>query len=336
MTEPRKSDLSIYYKEKNISRNILGYLQSFTYEDSADGESDTVSVTLGDKTRKWTGSWMPEKGERITATISVRNWNKNGDRRKLSCGEFVIDSLSASGEPLTVEIGAISGPVSSGFRETSRHKTWKKTNLKQIADKIAKRYKLKLYYDAGSIPIKEIEQSDNDSSFLDSICETYGLTMKAYKKKLVIYDRERYKKKKAVLTIDRKTSAIESWSYSDTLAKRYTGGQLTYTNPKTDKDVKKTVGKKTTLLKLEDSADSAADAERKIKAAVNKENHDKTTMSLTMMGDTRITAGMCVNLKNWGSKISGKYYVNKAIHAIEGDNSGYTLSLELSKVVAGI
>lgn len=334
MTEPRKSNLSIYYKEKNISRNIIGYLQNFTYEDSADGESDTVTITLGDKTRKWTGSWMPEKGERISATISVRNWNKYGDRKKLSCGEFVIDSLSASGEPLTIEIGAISGPVSSGFRETSRHKTWKKTNLKQIAEKIAKRYKLKLHYDAGSIPIKEVEQSDNDSSFLASICETYGLTMKAYKKKLVIYDRERYKKKKAVLTIDRKTSAAESWSYSDTLAKRYTGGQLTYTDPKTDKDVKKTIGKKTVLLKLEDSADSAADAERKIRAAVNNENHGKTTMSIEMMGNTRITAGICINLKNWGSKISGKYYVNKATHTIS--DSGYTLSLELSKVVASV
>ena len=336
MTEPRKSDLSIHYKEKNISRNILGYLQSFTYEDSADGECDTVSITLSDKTRKWTGSWMPEKGERIAATISVRNWNKYGDYKKLSCGEFIVDSLSASGEPLTLEIGAISGPVSNGFKETSRHKTWKKTNLKQIAEKIAKRYKLKLYYDAPSIPVKEVEQSDNDSSFLASLCETYGLTMKAYKKKLVIYDRERYKRKKAALTIDRKTAAIGSWSYNDTLAKRYTGGQLTYTNPKTNKDVKKTVGKKTVLLKLEDSADSAADAERKIRAAVNKENHGKTTMSIEMIGNTRITAGMCINLKNWGSKISGKYYVNKATHAISGDNSGYTLSLELSKVVASI
>lgn len=329
--KPKKSDFTVKIKDKDISRSLKKYMQSLSYTDSATGESDALSVTIGDRERKWLGSWMPDKGDRITAVIKAENWRKYGDNLKLDCGDFIIDTLSANGEPLVLEIGAISGPVSSGFRETSRHKTWKKTNIKNIALVIAKRYKLTLHYDAASVPVKEIEQSDSDSSFLQSLCESYGLTMKAYRKKLVVFDRERYKKKTAKVTIDRKTTAIEDWSFTDTLTRRYTGGQLTYTDPNTDKEVKKTVGKKTVLLKVEDSADSAADAERKIKAAVNKENHSKTTASINMIGDTRIVSGICVNLKNFGSNMSGKYYVDQATHSLDADG-GYKLALELSKV----
>lgn len=335
MSEPRESRLTVKYKEKDISRDLLEYMSAFTYEDTADGESDTLSVSLGDKSRKWIGGWMPEKGDRISASIRTYNWLKEGDYRKLICGEFIVDSLHASGEPLAVEIGAISGPVLKGFRETSRHKTWKKTNVKAIGEIIAKRYGIKLYYDAKKISINEIEQSDNDSSFLASLCESYGLSMKAYKSKIVIYDIEKYKKREPVITIDRKTYPIDNWDYNDTLTRVYTGGQITYTDPKTNKELKKTVGKKAVLLKLNESAESAADAERKIRAAVNKENHNKTTMSLTVMGDTRVVSGTCVSLKNWGSKISGKYYVNKSAHAVDPDG-GYTMQLELSKVVPGI
>ena len=84
------------------------------------------------------------------------------------------------------------------------------------------------------------------------------------------------------------------------------------------------------LLKLSDSADSASDAERKAKAAVNKANHDKTTMSLDMMGNVKLVSGCCVELKDFGSKISGKYFINRATHTVS--SAGYRTSLEMSKV----
>lgn len=328
--EPRKSRVKITYKDKDITESLLPYLTDMTYTDSADGESDSLAVNLSDRSRRWVGGWMPEKGDKISASILTYNWEKDGDKGRLSCGEFIVDSLSASGEPLTLSIGAISGPVSSGFRETTRSKTWKKTTIKAIAEIIAKRYKLTIVYDAPKISVKELEQSDNDSSFLASLCETYGLTLKAYKSKLVIFDRERYKKKAPVATITRLKSPIASWSYSDTLTRVYTGAQITYTDSDSGKDIKKTVGSKKVLLKLSDSADSAADAERKARAAVNKENHGKTTMSLDMMGNVNLVSGCCVDLKDFGSKISGKYFINRATHTVS--SSGYRTSLELSKV----
>lgn len=335
MEEARKSRLTINYKDKDITRGLLDYISKFSYEDSADGESDTLTISLSDKSRKWIGGWMPEKGDRISATIKTYNWNKDGDYRRLFCGDFTLDNLSGSGEPLTLDIGAISGPTAKGFRETSRGKTWKKTNIKKIGTIIASRYGMKLYYDAPVIPIKLAEQSDSDSAFLAALCGTYGMVMKAYKKKIVIYDRERYKAKTAAMTIDRKTYPIDNWGFDDTLTRLYTGGQLTYTNSKTNKEVKKTVGKKTMLLKLDESADSAADAERKIKAAVNRENHGKTKISISCMGDTRVVAGICITIKNFGSKLSGKYYVDKVTHEIDPE-SGYTMQLDLSKVVKGL
>ena len=328
--EPRKSRVKLTYKDKDVTQSLLPYLTDMTYTDSADGESDSLSVNLSDKSRKWVGGWMPEKGDKISAEILTYNWEKDGDKGKLACGEFIVDSLSASGEPLAISIGAISGPVSSGFRETTRSKTWKKTTIKAIAEIIAKRYKLTLVYDAPRVSVKEIEQSDTDSSFLASLCDTYGLTLKAYKSKLVIFDQVLYKKRASVATISRLTSPIANWSYADTLTRVYTGAQITYTDPASGKDIKKTVGSKKVLLRLSESADSAADAEKKAKAAVNKANHDKTTMSIDMMGNVKLVSGCCVELKGFGPKISGKYFINRATHTVS--SAGYRTSLELSKV----
>lgn len=328
--EPRKSRVKLTYKDKDITQSLLPYLTDMTYTDSAEGESDSLSVNLSDKSRKWVGGWMPEKGDKISAEILTYNWEKDGDKGKLACGEFIVDSLSASGEPLAISIGAISGPVSSGFRETTRSKTWKKTTIKAIAEIIAKRYKLTLVYDAPRVSVKEIEQSDTDSSFLASLCDTCGLTLKAYKSKLVIFDQVLYKKRASVATISRLTSPIANWSYADTLTRVYTGAQITYTDPASGKDIKKTVGSKKVLLRLSESADSAADAEKKAKAAVNKANHDKTTMSLDMMGNVKLVSGCCVELKGFGPKISGKYFINRATHTVS--SAGYRTSLELSKV----
>ena len=102
--EPRKSRVKITYKDKDITESLLPYLTDMTYTDSADGESDSLSVNLSDKSRKWVDGWMPENGDKISADILTFNWDKDGDKGKLACGEFIVDTLSASGEPLSISI----------------------------------------------------------------------------------------------------------------------------------------------------------------------------------------------------------------------------------------
>lgn len=91
------------------------------------------------------------------------------------------------------------------------------------------------------------------------------------------------------------------------------------------------VGGGARLLVLEGKANSQAEAERKLQAAIDQANHGATTLQLSIPGNGRILAGQCINVNGLGN-LSGKYFVDQVTHTI-GD--GYTMDLELSQVEEG-
>ena len=153
---------------------------------------------------KFLKGWLPKKGDRITASLTFKNWTKEGADKKLSCGDFLLDEMKMTGGPLVATLGGISIPTNSAIKSTNRTKTWKKVSIKQIAQEIAKRYGLKLIFDGPNYTIKSIEQTDkSDSSFLYDLCKDYGLGMKVYKNKIVIWGKSKHEGKKATATIKR-------------------------------------------------------------------------------------------------------------------------------------
>lgn len=175
--------------------------------------------------------------------------------------------------------------------------------------------------------IKCEEQEDQtDCEFYAELCEKYGLAMKVYNRKIVVYDREEYKKKPAVLVLAE--TDLQAWSWQQRMSGTYTGGEFAYTPAKTSKEIKVTLGTQERALKLSGKADSQADAERQLKAAINKENHGRVTLSATIMGNAALAASQCVEVQGLGA-LSGKYYIDKVTHNIGG---GYTMDLEMSLV----
>jgi len=257
------------------------------------------------------------------------DWEREGDNRILPCGSFVLDNFSFSGWPIAGTISSVSVPADSSFRESKRSKTWENVTVEEIGKEIAGRAGVALSYDVegGPIQIKTIEQSERtDCDFYMDLCSTYGLAMKVYSQKIVVFDREAYKAKGPVATIT--PDAIQSWNWSQKLAGTYTGGEYTYTDPSTEEEIKVNVGKGPRILKLSGKADNKADAERKIKAAVANANHGATKLSMTIMGTASLVASQCVAVKGLG-KISGKYYIDQIVHHVGG---GYTMDLDLSLV----
>ena len=60
--DPRKATASVSYNGKRIDTKLAEYLQSFSYTDVASGESDSLSLNINDRDRKWIKSWFPSKG----------------------------------------------------------------------------------------------------------------------------------------------------------------------------------------------------------------------------------------------------------------------------------
>jgi hypothetical protein len=312
-----------------VTTKMGGYQKDVTYTDPASGETDSLDVTIHDRAGKWIGAWFPETGDTLTATIKLTDWEREGDTRTLPCGSFTLDDFSFSGWPVAGTISAVSVPADSAFRETKRTKTWENVTVKEIGNEIAARAGVSLSWnvDGSQIPIKTIEQSEQtDCEFYMDLCDTYGLAMKVYSKKIVVFDREAYKAKGAVATITQ--DMIKSWSWERNMTGTYTGGEYTYTDPNTEEEIKVNVGEGPRILKVSGKADNEADAERKIKAAVANANHGASKLSVTIVGNASRVASQCVTVAGMG-KLSGKYYIDKITHNI---GSGYTMDMEMSLV----
>ena len=76
-----------------------------------------------------------------------------------------------------------------------RSQTWESVTICQVAGEIASRYGLECVYDADEITIKRMEQNKRpDSEFLKELCSRYGLILKIYNRRLIVFSYENYEK----------------------------------------------------------------------------------------------------------------------------------------------
>ncbi len=334
MQEARRAEIEITYEGKNITTPINEYLESFSYEDIASGESDRIRISLHDIGKQWMDEWMPSKGDRVSASLILRSWDEDGTIDKLYCGEFEVDDMSFSGRPLKCELGAVSIPRNEPFNAQSRTKTWESITIRQIAREVAERAGIELYYEAEDIPIEIIEQNgQTDCKFLYSVCEDYGLAMKVYANKIIIFDEETYENRASVRSIDE--TEMSKWSFNSTMAGTYTGANIRFSDPNNEEEYAVMIGGGSRILEINETVDGIEDAERKGIAKLNKENKKAVTMSITLKTDVRILAGTCIDVTGLGGKINGKYYVDKAAAKKSGSSICQTV-LTLHRVVPRI
>lgn len=328
----RRADADLTWNGAAVTSKMVGTKVEVTYTDPASGEADSLDIAIQDRGRQWTTAWLPMVGDTLTATIKVTDWEREGDNRTLPCGFFVLDNFEFQGWPVTGTISGVSVPADGNFRATERSKTWENVTIQEIGKEIAKRAGITLAWDVEgeTFTIKTVEQSEQtDCDFFAGLCDTYGLATKVYARKIVVYDREKYKKKDPVAKITE--GDIETWSWSKALTGTYTGGEYTYTDPSSEEEIKVTVGAGTRILKQTGKADSKADAERMITAAINKANHGTAKLTATITGNAALVASQCVTVVGLG-KLSGKYFIDTITHHVGG--SGYTMDLEMSLVEA--
>lgn len=315
--------------ENNLGEKIENQITSFSYTDVASGQSDSVSITMQDIKKEWLGKWMPKKGASLGAKIELTNWREKQEVKALDCGRFVLDDISFTGRPLTCTIGGVSIPAMDDFKSLPRTQTWEKATLQKIATEVAKRAGISLVFDSADIQIAEMEQNrQTDSAFLSELCEKYGLGIKVYNHKIVIFDWVQYEAKKPVRTFQ-ETDLI-SWDYNTTVNGTYTGAKLTYTNPdnKENKSISVTVGKTGRLYSMNTQAYGEYDAQLQAAAKVNGANREAETMTITIDADIRIVASSCIGVEGLGNA-SGKYFVDKIKHDI---GNGYKMQLTMHKV----
>ena len=335
MSNARKAVPSLSFNGKNVSTKLADYLESVSCEDVASGSSDSIDITLQNIDMKWMKQWYPTKGDKISGTVTFQDWNKDGENLKLDCGTFILDEVKFSGGPLKVSLGGVAIPANESFKVRERTKTWKNVTIKNIANEIAKRYGLSLSYSGPTITIASIEQSDKtDSAFLYDLCKKYGLSMKVFNNKIVIYDQTQQEKKAASATITRDSFIDDEWEYTDSIEGTYTGARISYKSGEDNEEISVYLGLKaenaagSRVLNITEVADDCDTAYYMAAAQVNQSNEQATTISGKIWPNPKICAGICVTISGMG-KANGKYFVDKS--TVEVSDSRTTQSVELHK-----
>lgn len=331
----RRVTSDVAFNGANVSTVLRDYLRSVSYTDVADGSSDSIKISLQNIDMKWLSEWYPEKGDQVTATLIYHDWKKTGDLQRLECGLFILDDISFSGGPLVADFGATSVPLDNAFKSQERTKTWENVTIQQIGSSITETYGLGFVYDADTITIEAVEQSDKtDSAFLYEIAKDYGLAMKVYWNKIIMYDKGRYEAKDAVAQIGPRDFIDGQFEYNDTLDGTYTGATFSYKNGTDSEEIEAAIGVTegdgARPLKISSKADDLLEARIKAAAQVNRSNEKVTTLSFGIFPDPSIVATSCIEVVDMG-RMSGKYFVD----SVETEHSpeGTSQSLKLHRVV---
>lgn len=336
MARARYSTVEMTYNSTSADQ-MMECLSGFQYTDVASGSSDSINVELSDVYRRWITGWFPKKGDRLKPVICRYHWNKDGEVIKTRCGTFVIDDFSFKGGPLRCFIAAVAMPSASGFKATERTATYEKTTLKEIGQKIAARSGLTLFYEAASVSVESVSQDkQSDCAFYSDLVVRYGLALKIFNDRLVVFDEAFYESKPVVATLT-EADIEPDWQWNTTLAGTYTGVSYQYTHSDKNKTFKVDIGGGKRILVCNDPANNQTEATLIALAKINNANKNTTTMRLTLSatscgivttltGATRsIMATDCVQLAGIG-QLSGKYYVEQATYSI-GDGMKITLNL---------
>ena len=332
MIKTRSVALDVLYNNAPFAGQVGAEIESLTYTDNAADNSDSIDIILNAQDSKWLYGWMPEKGATLRPIIRGMNWEREGDRRTIECGLFVLDDVNYSDAPTTLQVGGVSKPSDSDFSELEREYIWKNTSIKRIGASIAARYGLEFSYDADDYDIECDEQDGTDSSYYNQLCKYYGLVLKVFASKLWVYDREAYKEKKEVKTFRRSDIEPGSFQYSTTISGTFTGGHFSYSDPDTDKDIECSVGGGKRTKNVSRRATSVQDAAVQLCAELNNANHGNTSIRFTTDGEWAVSASDCIKISGYG-KLDGKYFVDKVTHQVS--NGGFTSKFECSLVEKG-
>lgn len=337
MLMARRAEIALLYDGVDISADIAPFLTSFTYTDNAHGKSDDLQIALMDKQRLWWGAWFPNKGATLTAEIRTLNWHRDGEILRLPCGTFQIDEITAKGPPSTVDIKAVSVPVTSSARQEERTKGWEDIKLSQVASEIASKQGLKFFWDSPEDPLldRRDQAESADLAFLMRQCERVGLALKVTDTKLVVFSEEEYEARAAVAIVTMAQVAekrIASYSFRTKTAGVYKGSRLQYHDPVKDEtfDVYMPAENQNhngKALNVNERVKSPSEAEQIAKKRLYQANKREVTGSMNMMGNMAMLGGSTVDVSGFG-KFDGKYLIEKAVHKY-AKGEGYTTQIDI-------
>jgi phage protein D len=330
----RRAKISLTYEGKDITKDVEDYVISLVYTDYAHGKSDSLEVVFEDRDRLWQSAWFPEKGAKLKAEIICKNWEA-GATKKLPCGVFTIDEVELEGPPDRVNVKAVSALVTTAIRLEKRTKAYENTSLRQIANDIAGRHGLQLFFEGEDVEFKRLDQrEESDLAFLKRIAEANGFHVKLAEEKLILYEGKRFDARSPSLTLKRGTAYIKSYRFSSKAFEIYKACEVKYWDAEkkevlTYRFEPEDAPRVGHVLKINERVESRSAAEKRAKAELRKRNKNELKAELTLMGSPELSAGLNIRIEGFGV-YDGVYFIEEARHEV---SQGYTTTINIRRVL---
>ena len=350
--------------------DILGALESgnvlsFSYTDNTSDKADDFSVEIADPQRTWMASYLPKKGSEVQAVIKVFNWTIPGDSREFDCGTFFIDEIDYAGPPNVVGIKATSIPVATGIKSTKKYRFWEDQPIQAIATQIAGEHGLSLVWDVAKMVMAKLPRVDQvetpDLEFLRDLAKDWGIKLKIFNRKLIMYSEEEYEARGPVYTLRYGASAILSYQFKSVLNDMFAEGKIAYMSNASGELIEgkftppeppptEAVEENNEIVPEENgggegdggggalreiasgvdySSENAAAAQAATQKAKNKlREHNKweKEAEFVIVGDPGYLSGLCVQLVGFGI-FDGQWFIDSSKHSISEE--GYITALAM-------
>lgn len=330
MEKVRKPLFVLIYEGKNITNDISEMFESVSYTDYLSGMADEINISLENRDGRWFKAWMPVKADRLKLYLGYEG------SKLLNCGIFIIDDISYSGFPDKIDIKGSSFPYEpADLHKTKKRRVFENTTLSSVVNSVSKENSLQPFVKINpDVDIKRIDQFDEtDATFLTRLAENYGYFIKFAEEKLIFSKYKNLEDEPSSLVI--KKEELISYSIKDTVHTLYKDVIIEYFDHKEQKlktyrfsDPNVKWGE---VLRISEPVDSIAQAQEKAKAALRARNMLSAKITMELMGDTKLVAGLTVNIEGFGN-YDGKYIIDSSTHILSSIlSSGYTTSVELRK-----
>ncbi len=164
-----KPTVTLLYNGKDCTKDFSKYLNSLSFTDFEDEQSDELNISLNDSDGYFSSLWYPDKGDKLTCSIDF-------DGTTFDCGTTTIDEntfdFTLSGDTATIKALATSTNFSVRTNQIKNHSG---KTLRQIADEIGKRYGFTVLGEGGEEKVGSIVQkNESDIAFLKRVSKLYG------------------------------------------------------------------------------------------------------------------------------------------------------------------
>lgn len=353
----------------DATNDVMPDLLSFSYDDREADQADEISLTVKDEKGKWAGSWKPDGGETIRAYIKGSTCPKlfcgkfYVDSMRVS-GSPRVYEIRAVSIPLKAPIrrrlvtkawenytlkGILKEIAAKAeiyfYFEVEEDPEYDRLDQKEESDLA---FLSRLCQDAGlSIKVTDdtiviFDQSRYEK--MEPVCEVelgvsdvlswdFQTTQSDTYKSCVVSWRDIKKKKRKSaggynLDLEKPSDKppakhnIDLEKIDDSNASKNPAvNTYVYVDPNADANGQE--------YKLKRRVTSRAEAERVAKATLRRLNLRSVTGSMTLVGDTRLVAGIVIEVKGFGS-FDGNFFIESASHSMS--ESGYVTTINVRRV----